>query len=209
MTRNDLRQRLLLVMTALLVMIGALAYTKFAAWTQYYDLLKDVIPLLVALLAAYFAQVLQQRAIFVASLRSLWAPLIEAKTMLLRYASDPDPTWDKYQDAYDSLSRAIDDVRSVYRNYGESKEYKGLYPYEPMHDMRKALRELGFENVDLERQRVARNRIQQAWDVLRPRFLAELGAPIPIDAITDYNAQDTRKPGIDPKARESRNRRRT
>jgi len=162
MTRNRLLSRLQLVIGTLIVMICALTYTKFAALTPYYELLKDVIPLLIVVLAAYFAQVLQQRATFVTSLRSLWTHLIEAKTALLRYTYDPIPTWKKYQDAYDSLSRAIDEVRSLYRNYGESKDYIGYYPYEPMHDMRKVLEDLGFEMVNLERQQAAREKIEQA-----------------------------------------------
>jgi len=201
MTRNGLLWRLQLVIGTLIVMICALTYTKFAALTPYYELLKDVIPLLIVVLAAYFVQVLQQRAAFVTSLRSLWSHLIEAKTALLRYTCDPVPTWEKYQNAYDSLSRAIDEVRSLYRNYGESKDYTGYYPYEPMHDMRKALEDLGFEMVNLERQQAAREKIEQAWDVLRPRFLAEVGAPTPSDPIINRNAKDTRKQGTDPKAK--------
>ncbi len=206
MTRNGLLWRLQLVMGTLLVMICALAYTKFAALTSYYELLKDVIPLLVAMLAAYFVQVLQQRAAFVTSLRSLWSCLIEAKTALLRYTWDPVPTWEKYQDAYDSLSRAIDEVRSLYRNHGESKDYIGYYPYEPMHDMRKALKDLGFETVDWERQQATRDKIEQAWYALRPTFLAELGAPMPSNPIINGNIKDTRKHDIDPKAKATRKR---
>jgi len=92
MTRNGLLSRLQLVIGTLIVMICALTYTKFAALTPYYELLKDVIPLLIVVLAAYFVQVLQQRATFVTSLRSLWSHLIEAKTALLRYSYDPIPT---------------------------------------------------------------------------------------------------------------------
>ncbi len=200
MTRNGLLRRLVCVIAVLMAMICGLAYAKFAAQPKLYELLRDVIPLLVALLAAYFAQVLQQRAAFVASLRSLWSHLIEAKIALLRYSYDPSPTWETYQDAYDSLSRAIDDVRSIYRNYGESKEYIGWYPYEPMHDMRKALIDLGFETVNPERQQAMREEIQQAWNALRPRFLAELGAPEPSNAIIERNTKDTRHTGSARKA---------
>src|SRR5579859_6657468 len=150
-------------------------------------------PFLGALLAVCLTHALQQRIVFLTSLRSLWTHLIEAKVHLLRYTHIAEPTWEEYEDAFDSLARAIDEMRGVYRNVGENDREIGRFPYEPVHDMRRALEELGYQDVTPERRRDARRKISTAWYALRPSFLSELEPPEPTSPILEEGAADRRR----------------
>jgi hypothetical protein len=68
-------------------------------------------------------------------------------------------------------------MRSVYKNVGETSRMVGLYPYEPLHDMRRALQTLEPRvNPDPseEERRLVRNAVLRGWYALRERFLEEL-----------------------------------
>jgi len=75
----------------------------------------------------------------------------------------------------------------------EPDEIIGLYPFEPLHDMRKALMGLGPANPDPAARRSARQAIDQAWDALRPNFLDEFDPPEPSRPITIFGARDDRR----------------
>ena len=49
---------------------------------------------------------------------------------------------DDYLAAFYKVSETIDTMRIVYRNAGETGGLIGLYPFEPLHDMRRALQTL-------------------------------------------------------------------
>lgn len=122
--------------------------------------------------------------------------MIEAKNELVACVEDPSPP--QRAQAYKRLSKAIDEVRGVYLNVGEDSAYRGLYPYEPLHDVRRILRGLG-ESPSEQELREARDRIQNAWHALRPAFLAELEPAEPTSPITYWWARDKRKEGRTPK----------
>jgi hypothetical protein len=197
MTKRRLETRLLAVMALLAVTIGVggVLKLKFEEEPQYYELFKDLLPAVLGMLAVYLAGTFQERSNFVQSLRSLWSHLIEAKNEILRYTRDELPSKEKYEAAFGSLSMAIDEMRGVYKNVGETTNYRGLYPYEPLHDMRKALEHLGYGSRDPNHAKLAGERIMQAWYALRPKFLAEFDPPEPTDPIIQHNAVDSRKPG--------------
>jgi hypothetical protein len=157
-----------------------------------YELVKDLFPLVIGILAVLVADWLQQRAIFVQSLRSLWSHVIEAKVELIAYTHDPERTSAKYISVFKVLSTAIDEMRGVYRNVGEGRREVGLYPYEPLHDMRKALVSLG-PNPDPQAAEKAREKIKQGWDSLRFEFLQEFNPPEPTNPITEQDTRDPRR----------------
>jgi hypothetical protein len=106
------------------------------------------------------------------SLRELWAKAIEAKADLIDYTHDQMPDQPKYWRAHQSLSVAIDMMRAVYRNFYEDNSKIGVYPFEPLHDMRRALEHLGFANVTPNSQE-AREKIIDAWNAFRWAFLKD------------------------------------
>ena len=68
-------------------------------------------------------------------------------------------------------------MRSVYRNVGETDDLVGLYPYAPLHDMRRALQTLDPRKTpspDAEARNLVRDAILQSFYALRETFLEEL-----------------------------------
>jgi hypothetical protein len=68
-------------------------------------------------------------------------------------------------------------MRSVYRNVGETGDLIGIYPYAPLHDMRRALQTLDprkAPDADIEKRNLARDAILQSFYALRETFLEEL-----------------------------------
>jgi hypothetical protein len=81
--------------------------------------------------------------------------------------------------AFLAISETIDNMRTVYRNVGETGELIGLYPFAPLHDMRRALQTLDPRKsinaqVDAEQRNLARDCILQSFYALRETFLEEL-----------------------------------
>ena len=104
-----------------------------------YDYLKDMALVLVTVVAAYLANVFQKRSRFVDHLGQEWRRIVRTKTALVSYCDRPYPSMDDYLAAYSSISETIDNMRIVYCNAGETSSLIGLYPYAPLHDMRRAL----------------------------------------------------------------------
>jgi len=142
------------VASVCLVLVALLGIAQ--VFPKFYGILKDFSGIFVAIAAAYLAYCFQRRQAFLASLRELWDKCIEAKAELIEYTHDPLPDRAKFGNAHRALSEMIDMMRAVYCNVGETKTSIGLYPFEPLHDMKKALDELGFENVSPDLQQRAR-----------------------------------------------------
>ena len=91
---------------------------------------------------AYVANVYQKRHSFIEALKEEWRDIIAAKSALFAYTQLERPTLEQYLAAFCKLSETIDNMRSVYQNVGETSDLVGLYPYAPLHDMRRALQTL-------------------------------------------------------------------
>lgn len=164
---------------------------------QVYEIARDFKEIVVALLAGYLAHVFQQRSIFVRRLHDMWSEIINAKNEILQYTHDSDPTPEKFGTAHRVLSQAIDDMRAVYANIGESRSNVGLFPFEPLHDMGRALDALGCGDIDKASRKLARKRVLQAWNAIRYNFRAEFNAAQPSRPITTWFARDPRRPDTD------------
>ena len=85
---------------------------------------------------------------------------------------------DDYLAAYYKVSETIDTMRIVYRNTGETDGLVGLYPYAPLHDMRRALQTLdpriATGSDDRTEKALVRDAILQSFSALRETFLEEL-----------------------------------
>jgi|1186.fasta_scaffold00496_4 hypothetical protein len=158
-----------------------------------YQTVKDFTGIFVAIAAAYLAYCFQRRQTFLASLRELWSKCIEAKADLIEYTHEPAPDRLKFGKVHRTLSTAIDMMRAVYCNVGETEASVGRYPFEPLHDMRRALDELGFEAADAAEQRKTRQRIMAAWNAFRWSFLREFSIPKPTHYIASRDAADPRR----------------
>jgi hypothetical protein len=188
MTKRMLLVNVASVCLALAALLGvALLYPAFR------DVLKDFASIFLAIAAAYLTYCFQRRQAFLVSLRDLWHKCIEAKAELIEYTHDPKPDRAKFGKAHRALSTSMDLMRAAYCNVGETKTSIGLYPFEPLHDMRKALDSLGFENVTVDSQRQARQEIMNAWNAFRWKFLREFSTPSPTHHIVEHGVSDPRR----------------
>lgn len=142
-----------------------------------YDYLKDMALVFVTVVAAYLANVFQKRSKFVENLEREWRGIVATKAVLVTYCDRPYPSTDDYLTAFARISETIDGMRIVYRNAGETSGLVGLYPYSPLHDMRRALQWLDPRkkpNTTAAERKLAQDAILQSFYALRENFLEEL-----------------------------------
>lgn len=159
----------------------------------FHAFLKDYTSIFLAVAAAYLAFCFQRRQSFLTNLRELWHKCIDAKAELIDYTHNKNPTQESFGKAHRAISTAIDMVRGVYCNIRETDSSIGLYPFEPLHDMRRALERLGFQNVSHEQRETERKKIMVAWNAFRWSFLQEFSTPSPTHYLIEHNASDPRR----------------
>jgi hypothetical protein len=168
-----------------------------------YDYLKDMALVLVTVVAAYLAQVFQRRSRFTESLEQEWRQIVRTKTALLAFLEKPYPSTDDYIVAFGRISESIDTMRIVYRNAGETKTLVGLFPYAPLHDMRRVLQAMdprlksSFTSAE---RGLAQRAISQCFAALRENFLEELDLSEPDHPLLISGGRRTKVPGQTPSA---------
>jgi hypothetical protein len=166
------------LMTKMVGHVPGLAGTPIEAIAKdVYEYMKDMALVFVTVVAAYLANVFQKRSKFVEGLEEQWRTIVAAKSGLICYFEKPFPTLDDYIATFRSLSESIDTMRIIYRNAGETRHFVGLYPYAPLHDMRRVLQSMDPrvrpETTPQERE-LSSAAIQQLFAALRENFLEEL-----------------------------------
>ena len=195
MTRSTLQRTLWRVYATIVLVLAISLIAKFvdhipvlrtsglgAALKDVYEYLRDMSLLIATGGVAYVANVYQKRASFIDALKEEWRDIIAAKSAVFSYTQLEQPTLEKYLAAFCKLSETIDNMRSVYRNVGETGDLIGIYPYVPLHDMRRALQTLDPRknpNPDTEARNLARDAILQSFYALRETFLEELDLEAP------------------------------
>jgi hypothetical protein len=219
MTRTTLTRTLRRIYLLLLAVLGISFFAKVAdhipslAGTGTEQLLKDTYEFLrdMSLLiatggVAYVANVYQKRQSFIEALKEEWRDIIAAKSALFTYTQLERPTLEQYLETFCKLSETIDNMRSVYQNVGETSDLIGLYPYAPLHDMRRALQTLDPRkgpNVDAEARTLARDAILQSFYALRETFLEELDLEEPDHPLLLSGARRTKASGSTQGARDN------
>ena len=217
MTRSSLNQRLRIVYLMCALILVLALFTRFAdvipglepdfaasIAPKIYAFLRDMALVFVTIFAAYLANVFQQRAKFLSALEAEWRSMVATKTALLSFCQKPRATLAEYLDAYGKISATIDNMRIVYRNVGETNRYIGLYPYEPLHDMRRALESLDprkDEQITDKQQKFVHGEIEQAFLALREVFLEEIDLEEPYRPITTVRARRDKVSGAHWRAR--------
>lgn len=169
-----------------------------------YEFLRDMALLIATGGVAYISNVFQKRSSFIDALRSEWRDIIETKSALFTYTNLEKPTTGEYLDAFCRLSETIDNMRIVYRNVGETDADIGLYPYAPLHDMRRVLQTLDprkAESVSADQRELARNCILQSFYAVRETFLEELDLEEPEHPLLIWGGRRLKKPGSTKAAR--------
>lgn len=170
-----------------------------------YEFLRDMALLIATGGVAYITNVFQKRHAFIDSLKSEWQDIIEAKSALLIFMHNETPNHADYISAFTRLSETIDNMRIVYRNVGETNTNVGLFPYAPLHDMRRVLQTLDPKKSSPtpEQRKLARDAMLQSFYALRDGFLDELELDEPDTPILMSGARRLRKAGSTKSARRS------
>ena len=166
---------------ALALVVGVALRVAFPApGSLVYQTYRDLIPLIIALPAAFLAQAFQRRASYVQGLRSLWGNLVAAVAAAVTYTETPSPSKEQYVDVLRRLSAAIEEVRGFYANLPSATAPGGWYPFEPVKQIHGAIRALGFGDAASEgRREEAGEEIFAMWKRARERFVAELEVELP------------------------------
>ena len=163
-----------------------------------YEYLRDMSLLIATGGVAYITNVFQKRHGFVEALKEEWRDIIATKSALFAYTQIEQPTTDQYIATFCKLSETIDNMRSVYRNVGETDELIGLYPYAPLHDMRRALQILDPRknaSPDPQARTLVRDAILQSFYALRETFLEELDLEQPDHPLLISGGRRAKKAG--------------
>ena len=174
-----------------------------------YEYMKDMALIFITVIAAYLANVFQKRSGFVKSLEREWRGIVQTKSALYRYCEKENPSADDYLDAYCTISATLDNMRIVYENVGETGKLIGLYPFEPLHDMRRLLQSLdprlGKTACEGHRRRV-RDGILQCFSALRENFLEELDLEQPVHPLLVSGGRRLKLSGATKRAYRQQNR---
>lgn len=165
-----------------------------------YEWLKDMSLLLATGGVAYLTNVFQKRSKFVESLEEEWRNIVRTKSALLNYCEKPYQGTDDYLAAFNRISETIDTMRIVYKNAGETDGLIGLYPYAPLHDMRRALQTLdprAAVPANDEQKKLVKDAILQSFYALRETFLEELDLEEPASPLLISGAHRLKIPGAD------------
>jgi len=192
MTRSTLRRALRRIYALLIMVLGISFLAKIADHVPLlagsglekflkdaYEYLRDMSLLIATGGVAYITNMFQKRSSFVEGLKEEWRDIIATKSALFAYTQIEQPTTEQYIETFCKLSETIDNMRSVYQNVGETGDLIGLYPFAPLHDMRRALQTLDPRKsinaeTDAEQRNLARDCILQSFYALRETFLEEL-----------------------------------
>jgi hypothetical protein len=224
MTRSTLKRTLRRVYALIAVVLAISLFAKVAdniplfagTWPErllkdFYEYLRDMALLIATGGVAYITNMFQKRSSFVEALKEEWRDIIATKSSLFAYTQLERPTPEQYIATFCTLSETIDNMRSVYQNVGETDELVGLYPFAPLHDMRRALQTLDPRknpNVDAETRNLVRDAILQSFYALRETFLEELDLEQPDRPLLIYGGRRAKKPGVPAWAKRAQDRER-
>jgi hypothetical protein len=171
---------------------------------QVYEYMKDMALVFITVIAAYLANVFQKRSKFVESLEEEWRGIVRTKSALYSFCEKSFPTADDYIAAFCRISETLDNMRIVYHNAGETHGLVGLYPYAPLHDMRRALQTLDprkNQSITPDHRKLVRDAILQSFYALRENFLEELDLEAPEHPLLISGGRRLKKPGAARRAR--------
>lgn len=174
-----------------------------------YEFLRDMVVVFVAIIAAGLAAILQRRSKFIESLEEEWRGIVRTKSELFAYCECTIPSHEDYIRVFCRISETIDSMRIVYRNVGETDALVGLYPYTPLHDMRRALQTLDpskRQDISEEERKRVRDAILQCFYALRETFLEELDLEEPERPLLVAASVRSKRPGATSKARTAQTR---
>jgi hypothetical protein len=170
MTRRGLMLRISLAVVIYAVAIGVGCDLRFRFPKRedlHYVLYKDLVPLIVAIPAAWLAYCFQRRASYLQQLRAAWEEAVGAIRGAILYTHKARPSAEDRGAVLADLGAAIDQLRGLFRGAKAS-------PFASMEAIRAEIEALGtVEEVTAARAEAARSAIQEFWEVASGRLLLE------------------------------------
>jgi len=177
MTKKTIRRAFLGTILGLALLVAAgIAVSIFDTTEKrlVFSTFKDLLPLTLAIAAAWIGYCVQRRTAYQQQLRVLWSNLVCAVQHAAAYTQMTRPTQPEYRAVLVRLSIAIDEFRGVFCNLGEDTERPGYYPFEPIKDIHRLVSELGYEeNFKAPQADAACRKIQALWKDVRAVILKE------------------------------------
>ena len=200
MTRKEQNRVLGITVIGLLVLIVLALAAKLSGveWAlSFYEFIRDTSLLIVTVIAAYMAHVFQKRSTFLENLREQWKEIVETKAALIYYCHLSNPGLEDYLIASRQLSETIDNMRIVYRNVGETDELIGIYPYSPLHHMRRVMDKLDprTHKPTPEDKFAVRGEIWEAFNAIREHFLDEFDIDEPTRPVLIHRMKRKKRDG--------------
>jgi len=190
-TRKTLALRVISVITLYLVVILVAVLLRLpmsASASSTYSLYKDVMPLLIAIPAAYLAYAFQRRNAYMQALRAVWGPLTESISAALMFADSSKPSLEQQSEVLRKLSRSIEEVRALYKNVPAASNQKGWYPFEPLKQIYQLLREVDPSKARMENERKHTvDSCYTMWRESREQFLVEFDREVPTYHHAEYS----------------------
>lgn len=161
-----------------------------------YNCYKDLIPLILAIPAAWLGFCFQRRSSYLQQLRTLWSQIVANVQEAIQYTHLTAPTQADYGRTLVKLFGTVDEVRGVFRNIGENDGNIGLYPFESLKGIRDAISRLGYgDQIDPKAAAAARLEIVRLWHRVRDAMLKEFDRDYPSYPDSYYLDAVRGKPG--------------
>ena len=143
---------------------------------------KDLIPLIIAIPAAWLGYCFQKRQAYLRDLRELWSKLVASVQDAIQYTYLPSPEQADFGRVLRALSIAIEELRGVFSNIGEAAAVAGVYPFDNIKLIYIKISNLGFgERFNPSEASRARCEIVDLWKELRRHYLNELERGLPAE----------------------------
>jgi len=190
MNEKRFRRNVILIILAYTLAIGALIIVCVIFPDEKsieYKTLRDLIPLIIAIPAAWLAYSFQRRQSYLKNVRDLYSHMVRATQDAIQYTHLEKPSQEQFGNVQKSLSSTIEEIRAVFLNLGQTEERVGLYPFEGIKTIVGTLNGLGFgDDLTAENRKAARDSIIEEWKELRKHFLSECARGIPINPHSPY-----------------------
>lgn len=143
-------------------------YAAYAVW-------KDLLPLVVAIPAAWLGYCFQRRQTYLKDVRELWSKMVPAVQTAIQYTHNTAPDAETFSKMMHELSTVIDEVRGVFSNVGEEEGTSGFFPFDSLKDIHDEVGALGYTEYRPEVAKETRAKILRLWKLnVRRALLKEL-----------------------------------
>ena len=144
-----------------------------------YTTFKDLVPLIIAIPAAWLGYCFQRRQSYLKDVRELWSKIVVAVQDSIQYTHLSNAEQLLYGNVLKGLSVATEELRAVFTNIGEGEEQVGLFPFESLKSIHEHISVLGYNEISSDEASSTRHEIVESYKKLRRHFLTELERGIP------------------------------